>query len=303
MSKEYGKFALSGMVALADYVRIKAGSDKHGDARASEGRKISAHMSYVLTMQRLDLGIPFGQIVDSGADAFMSKLREWISVYDDVIDSAEQYPSKASLKHAQIEDGSRASEPTKELVGLIRSIPSREKQKNLVRSLSKFRREEYDLNLELWQNSRNNGGTFCRRIEDLKLESSGLSMSIIAQVMNTVWDVEGEKAKRAEQGFHAFGAAGQYLDDLADFERDAGDAANLIVNAAKQFPREYRLLESEGFTRKNLRRCQDTLEYAETRRAELADEIPPEMAHTRRSVEVFARLIPLYSAFETKSYV
>ena len=90
----------------------------------------------------------------------------------------------------------------------------------------------------------NNSQEFNPRIEDLKLESSGLIMLYLARVINTIHGINVEKAELCERGFYNLGTSGQYVDDLADFERDRGDPANLVVNASKLFPDEHTLLLS-----------------------------------------------------------
>ena len=302
MRIEQVRFIPDIMIAGKDYAKIKVRKSE-GDI-GKEEKELSAHMSLVLTMWRLDMGISLPAILDTNTYAVWSSMRRWMNIYDDIIDrDRNYYPSIAELKHHPLLDGSRASDTTSDLVKITCSVADRERRRSVFKALAEFRGREYPLNLELSRELNNDAGKFNKRVEALKLESSGLAMLYLARVINIINGIQAERAELCEIGFYNLGMSGQYVDDLADFQRDKGDSANLVVNASQLFPDEYKFLFKQGFSRKALRRCQNTLGYIEERCDELTKRIPDPMTHTRRSVEFFADLVPLYAAFETEPYV
>lgn len=302
MRIEQLKFIPDILIAGSDFARIKIRKSEREIAK--EERALSAHMSLVLTVWRLDMRVPLSDLLTNNSHVVWSCMRRWMNVYDDVIDGDKShYPSVAQLKHYPLLDGSRASDTTSDLVRATCSVPDKKRRRVIFRDLTEFRKREYLLNLELSRELDNGPRTFNKRIEDLKLESSGLAMLYFSRVINTINGIQGERAQLCEDGFYNLGMAGQYVDDLADFERDAGDPTNLVVNASRLFPEEYTFLCQRGYSMKALRHCQSTLGHAEERCRALTSMIPDSLIHTRRSVEFFASIIPFYAAFETKPYV
>lgn len=292
---------LPGMTqAGLDFIQIKT----RRSSVSEEERDLSAHMGLVLSIWRQDMGILMEKILRNNTPAIWNAMRRWINNYDDAIDKDRRYfPTERELKHYNLANGTKASDTTRELIILVSALESRSKQKEVYSRLVDLRRIEYPINFEL---SRELGASefFNPKVEELKFQSSAVVMKNMVGVINIVNGIDKTAAGYlCEVGYYYYGMAGQLVDDLADFERDAGDPANLVVNASKQFADEGGLLLNKGYTRKNLKRCQRTLNYVNSRFNEMVSKIPPSLVQTRRSLEFFADLVPIYSIFETKTNV
>ncbi len=285
-----------------DYLRLKLRKSRGN--LVEEEKNLSFHMSSVLTTWRLDMGISLAQLFQNNTLAVWGAMRKMLNTYDDIIDfDRDHYPTRAELKHYPLLDGSKASDVISSLTELVKHSYEREKRYKIFKELIQLRDREYVINEGLSLKLKNRSKDSEPQIEALKLESSGLAMQSMARVINLINDVPREQAEPCEKAFYFLGKAGQYVDDWADFEKDSGDPANLVVNIAKLFPDEYTTLVRDGFCNKSLNKCPQTLAQVKERTEVLRQQIPKAMPKIRQSIAFFANGVPFYRYFETASVI
>lgn len=266
---------------------------------------ISAHLSLVLTAWRKEVNIPRKTLLESGGLELWSLMRYWINLYDDTIDNTEQTNilTREEIKHGYWKEDKRISDVTSLLVQKVQSLPVSSRKKDFIfNTLGNFRREQYCL-YEQMHLLVSLPYISVQQLEHTKLLSGALTMRRMAEIMNILTDVPIQRAKEVEDGFHVLGLAGQWIDDIADFEKDKGNVTNLIVAVMIEFPDEYNRCVEYGFSRASYHRAVKTKKAAKERFYLSMASFPDNCPVLKNSLYFFYDLAPLYELFETESRI
>lgn len=304
MRKETLNFTIPLAQAFVDYSVVKT-LQALGKTHINAEYLTSAHLSLVLTTWRKETNTSLTEVVKNGALDIWSLFRYWINLYDDVVDNSgnTRLLNPRDIKYAPWKENIRVADMTSILVATINDLPlPHEKKRSIFTSLNQFRKEQYNIYQKMY-NLPSDIPVPLDRLEETKLLSSSLVMRRMAEVMNYSCDIQPERAKEVEDGFHAYGAVGQWIDDLADFEKDEGSHTNLIVSAMSQFPEEYEHCMRGGFTRKNCRKAVKTMSLVSDEFDKYMSFVPRNCPVLKNSLHFFKDIVPLYGWFETESKI
>lgn len=266
---------------------------------------ISAHLSLVLTTWRKEVNVPREKVIQTGVLELSSLMRYLINLYDDTIDNddRDRILTKVEIKHGHWREDKRISDVTSLLVQKIQSLPVSDEKKDIIfNTIGNFRREQYVLYEKMFPLF-SLPHISIQQLEQTKLMSGALIMRRMAEVMNTVGNVPLKRAGEVEDGFHYLGVAGQWIDDIADFEKDNGDISNLVVAVMGEFNDEYDMCLQTGFTKANLRRCKKTKIAVRERFNSYVSLVPNHCPILKNSLYFFYDANPLYDLFETNSRI
>ncbi len=266
---------------------------------------ISVHLSLVLTTWRKEVNIPRKKVLQTGALELWSLMRYLINLYDDTIDNDERdrILTKTELKHGHWREDKRISDVTSLLVQKIQSLSIPDYKKNIIFNIiGNFRREQYVLYEEMFPLF-SLPHISLQQLEQTKLISGALTMRRMAEVMNILGDVPLKRAREVEDGFHYLGVAGQWIDDIADFEKDNGDVSNLVVAVMSEFNDEYDMCLHSGFTKANFHRSKKTKIAVREKFNSYVSLVPNHCSFLKNSLYFFYDANPLYDLFETNSRI
>ncbi len=225
---------------LVDHWVLNTGTDLSLDYRSSK------RMTLVTTLWRDAAGVGRSEFKKNGAYKSFSILRRLLNYYDDLIDDADK-TNEITIKKLKFGVSNEISmhQIVSDLVSSIRFVSSNNYDSAgfnnrlvVLSKINEFRRQQYRIYQKHEVYAKREDFGFDEVVKYREI-TSGATQQIMAATLNAFFpNLDITKKLKIETAFYYFGAAGQFVDDIADWWKDKDRQLNIFSAALDRFPEE-----------------------------------------------------------------